>query len=99
MESREKQTSLTNRLLFKVGLIVFAALVAAIFLGKTVQNEIQEYTDEKDSIKIRENLTKINARMDEVGALSRDVTDLTREIDRYIGEVKTLAEEKATVSA
>ncbi len=66
---------------------------------KKLQTGIREYTKDKNSEAVGSDLTKINQRKDEVGSLSRDVTELTKEIDRYVGEIYTLAEQKAAVGA
>ena len=66
---------------------------------KKLQTEIREYSKDKDSCNVEAGLVKINKRKDEIGSLSRDFTDLTNELDRYVGEIYTLAEEKAAVGA
>ena len=66
---------------------------------KRVQQRIRDYSTEKDSSNVEQGLNRINKKQDEIGSLSRDITDLTKEIDRYVDEICTLVEEKAAVRA
>ena len=66
---------------------------------KKLQTGIRDYSKDKDSEAVGSGLVKVNKRKDEIGALSKDVTDLTKEIDRYVDEIVNLAEEKAAVGA
>ena len=64
---------------------------------RKLQVGIREYSKDKDSRTVETDLGRVNQRKDEIGALSKDVTDLTKEMDRYVGEIYTLAQEKAAV--
>ena len=66
---------------------------------RKLQEQIRDYTKDKDSGDCEQALFDINKRNDEVGSLSRDVTDLTKEMDRYVKEIYDLAEEKADAEA
>ena len=66
---------------------------------RRLQEQIRDYTKDKDSGGCEQGLTKINKRPDEIGSLSRDVTDLTKEMDRYVEEIYALADEKADAKA
>ena len=66
---------------------------------RKLQEQIRDFTKEKDSEECEQGLTDINKRNDEVGSLSRDVTDMTKEMDRYVKEIYTLADERASATA
>ena len=65
---------------------------------KNVQNNIHLYMETKDSASVVENLAAIKSR-NEIGQLSEDVADLTREIDDYLSRIETITKEKERISA
>lgn len=106
----DTQKNLIDRILHVGGRVLaylifaFVILVIIFYLMvfrpiRKLQLQIRDYSEKKDSEVVGNELLEINGRDDEVGSLSRDVTDLTKEVDRYVGEVCTLAEEKAAIGA
>ncbi|MCR4655988.1 MAG: SpoIIE family protein phosphatase, partial [Lachnospiraceae bacterium] len=106
----ETKNNLISRMLQAGGRVLLYMLIADVLLlillnwavlrpVKRVQQRLRDYSTDKDSSHVEQGLAKINKKQDEVGSLSRDFTDLTKEMDRYIDEVYTLAGEKAAVGA
>ncbi|MCR5403391.1 MAG: PP2C family protein-serine/threonine phosphatase [Butyrivibrio sp.] len=106
----ETKTNLLKRI-FRFGrrillYMIFADIFLLIFLEITffvpvrnLREHAREFATNKDSSLVEKGLKSINRRNDEVGSLSNDITDLTKEVDRHIKEIYTLANEKAAVSA
>ena len=99
----ERITQIGGRVLLYMA---FADVLLLILLYVTVlkpvnrvQRRVRDYSEKKDSSQVEEGLRKTNQKQDEIGSLSRDITDLTKEVDRYVAEIYTLAEEKAAVGA
>ena len=104
----ETKSNLMSRI-FQVGgrvllYMIIADVLLLLLLNRTVlrpvkrvQQRINDYSVNKNSSVVEQGLIRINRKQDEIGALSRDVTDLTKEVDHYVEEIYTLAEEKATV--
>lgn len=106
----ETEDGLLDRI-FQIGgrvflYMIFADILLLVVLNllilapvKRLQKEIRSFATKKDSTEVEQELAAINRREDEVGSLSTDVTDLAKEVDRYIKEVYTLAGEKAAAQA
>ena len=65
---------------------------------RKVQKNIRLYKENKDSAAVREDLGAVRAR-NEIGELSRDVTELTEEIDDYLHRIETITAEKQRIGA
>ena len=65
---------------------------------KIVQEAIRRYKDSKDSKEVTETLSKIK-NDNEIGELSTDVTDLSREMDDYHEKIKAITSEKERIEA
>ena len=63
-----------------------------------IQETVREYKDSKDSGKVAEKMSQINVK-NELGLLSRDISELAKEIDFYTKENIRLATERERVSA
>ena len=63
---------------------------------KTVQENIRLYMDKKDSKEVCENLAEIKST-NEIGQLSRDVSDLTVEIDDYLERITKITGEQERI--
>ncbi len=81
-------------------------LAVAILLGilllvlrplKMVQGSIRKYKDTKDSKSVAEDLNGITMN-NEIGELSGDVADMTREIDNYLEEIKKITSERERIA-
>ena len=86
-------------MLFAVILLLVLLNVRMLRPIKGLQNQIRDYSREKDSEKVRSALERTDTRKDELGALSRDISLLTVEIDDYLKEIYTYSKEKAELSA
>ena len=76
--------------------------LALIFLAvlrplKKIQNNIHLYMKTKNSADVVGNLSSVRTR-NEIGQLSGDVADLTREIDDYLRRIETITAEKERIS-
>ncbi len=80
-------------------LILILLYVMLLRPVKKLQVKIRDYTKDKDSSGCERELDKINKRRDEIGSLSKDVTEMTKEMSRYVEEIYTLANERAEASA
>lgn len=65
---------------------------------KKVQSNIRQYKDTKESASVIADLEKIRMR-NEIGELSTDVIQLTREIDDYLEKIKTITAEEEKLEA
>ena len=63
---------------------------------KKVQDSIRLYKNTKDSATASASLSEVRAR-NEIGDLSADVTDLTRELDDYMGRIETITAERERI--
>ena len=63
---------------------------------KTVQENIRQYKDEKNSAKVRKKLELINLN-NEIGELASDVIELTEEIDDYLVKMSRITAEKERI--
>ena len=63
---------------------------------KEVQQNIRLYKQNKDSVSVRENLSKIRPK-NELGQLSKDVSELSEEIDNYLLEIENITAEKERI--
>ncbi len=63
---------------------------------KTVQANIRQYTETKDSNAVSEGLSKIRGR-NEIRQLSDDVTALAKEIDQYTDEIESITKERERI--
>ncbi len=66
---------------------------------RTLQKGIRNYMKDKKSEDVTQELVQTNGMESELGTLSRDITDLVHEIDRYTEEISTYASEKAKLKA
>ncbi|MBP5207214.1 MAG: SpoIIE family protein phosphatase [Clostridia bacterium] len=83
---------------------IFLSLICLILIYrfvlqplKKVQKNIRLYKETKDSRAITESLKEINSH-NEIGDLSKDVSELAAEIDDFIGRIETITAEKERVS-
>ncbi len=65
---------------------------------KKVQQNIHLYKETKNSRLVCENLSEIRPN-NEIGQLSEDISDLTREIDRYVNRILDIASEKQKIES
>ena len=65
---------------------------------RTVQENIRFYMDRKDSAEVCKNLAEIKTS-NEIGQLSRDVSDLTVEIDEHVARIRELASNEEKIKA
>ena len=65
---------------------------------KKVQHNIRLYIETKNSRLVCENLTEVRPN-NEIGQLSEDISDLTREIDRYVDRIRDIASEKQKIES
>ncbi|MBP5207589.1 MAG: SpoIIE family protein phosphatase [Clostridia bacterium] len=87
-------------MLFQIFLSLICLLLVFWFVLrplKKVQANIRLYKQTKDSAMITERLKQIRTR-NEIGDLSNDVTELTSEMDDYIGRIESITAEKQRVS-
>ena len=63
---------------------------------RTVQENIRLYMNKKDSKEVCSNLSEIQSK-NEIGLLSRDVSNLTIEIDDYLDRIKTITGEQERI--
>ncbi len=77
-------------------LLLFFMIIRPV---RKLQEKILDYTKDKDASGCEKGLLVLNKRKDEVGSLARDVTNMTKEMDRYISEIYKFAEEKADSKA
>ena len=63
---------------------------------KKVQENIRLYKNTKDSAAVAENLSAIRSR-NEIGKLSKDVSDLAREMDDYLHRIETITAERERI--
>ena len=77
-------------------LLLFFMIIRPV---RRLQEQILDYTKDKDAGGCEKGLLWLNKRKDEVGSLARDVTNMTKEMDRYICEIYKFAEEKADSKA
>ena len=86
--------------------VMFADVILLILINFLVirplgimQRGIRNYMKDKNSEDVTKELVKTNGMEDELGTLSRDITDLVHEIDRYLEEISAYASEKAKIEA
>ena len=77
--------------------LVAIYLVVLSPLGK-VQKNIRLYKQTKDSEEIAKNLADVDLN-NEIGQLSEDVVDLTRELDQHIERIESITAEKERISS
>ena len=77
--------------------LVAIYLVVLSPLGK-VQKNIRLYKQTKDSEEIAKNLADVDLN-NEIGQLSEDVVDLTRELDQHIERIGSITAEKERISS
>ena len=65
---------------------------------KTVQESIVMYKGDKDSAAVAESLSTIKYG-NEIGQLSDDVAEMTKAMDDYVEEIRTIASEKERIGA
>ena len=63
---------------------------------KKIQANIRLYKETKDSAAVAEDLAQIRSH-NEIGELSADVVDLTREVDDYLGRIETITAERERI--
>ena len=88
--------------------VILELLLAWVCLGmiyrvvlqplKTVQENIRLYMERKDSKEVCSNLAEIKSS-NEIGQLSRDVSELTVEIDDYVDRITKFTGEKERIKA
>ena len=89
-----------NAIIYQLCLsLICLALIFLVVLRplKKVQNNIHLYRETKDSANVVGNLAAIRTR-NEIGRLSEDVADLTREIDDYLRRIEAITAEKERIS-
>ncbi len=83
---------------------IFLSLICLILIYrfvlqplKKVQKNIRLYKETKDGLAITESLKEVKAH-NEIGDLSKDVSELASEMDDFIGRIETITAEKERVS-
>ena len=87
--------------------MIYQLVLSALCLGlisffvlrplRMVQKNIRLYKETKESSTVRSNLAEINPR-NEIGDLSADVSDLAKEIDKYMKQIEAATAEEQRVS-
>ncbi|MBP5261736.1 MAG: PP2C family protein-serine/threonine phosphatase [Clostridiales bacterium] len=65
---------------------------------KIVSKSIYKYSEEKDGEKVRDHLDKIRSS-NEIGALAREFSSMTSEVDSYVDEITNITAEKERIGA
>ena len=97
-----------NQLLLNIPYYVFLQLLLSIYCLlhinffalrplRKVRLNVKEYAESKDSAKIREQLATIRSR-NEIGDLAAGISEMTREIDDYLEEIRSITSEKERIS-
>lgn len=95
----QTQTGTTYAMLNQLGLSLLCLLLISVFVLhplKKVQKNIEIYKQTKDSKAVAKNLAEIHSR-NEIGQLSEDITDLTKEIDEYLERIKSITAERERI--
>lgn len=94
-----------NRTIAAMGYQVLLSLFCAIGILylvlrplKSVQKNIRQYKDEKDSEAVRRKLEQVDLN-NEIGELATDVMELTAEIDDYIARIEHITAEREHIEA
>lgn len=96
----EKGAALAITMQNVLSVIYLIALFALILRPlRTIQNSIREYKNSKDSEKVRNELTKTIRFHNEIGELSEDVIDMTKEIDEHVDQIEKITAEREKVTA
>ena len=80
------------------GILLLYIYFKAIRPLRRVSLNVRRYMEDKDSEAVAENLSKIRTK-NEFGALADDITELTRDISKYTGEIRDLIGAQEKVSA
>lgn len=86
-------------MLSQLGLLLISMLLVYIFVLrplKGVEQNIRLYRTTKDSAAVQENLQKLRPN-NEIGQLSQDVSDLTKEMDAYVEEIQKIASDRQRI--
>ena len=75
--------------------IIFLSVLSPL---KKVQKSIRLYKNTKDSEAVAKSLADVNPR-NEIGQLSEDVIELTRELDQHMAEIAAISAEKERIGA
>ena len=97
----QARTETLYAMLYQILLSIICLLLVYCFVLcplKLIQESIRLYKKTKDSKAIAESLKEIRLR-NEIGDLSKDVTELTVEMDDYIGKIEMITAEKGRISA
>ena len=63
-----------------------------------VRSNVSDYAESKDGVRIRTQLAGIRSR-NEIGELASGISDMTREIDDYLEEIRNITAEKERIGA
>lgn len=90
----------SSALLFLFSALVLALLVRVLLINPviTVQRNVHQYSEDKDSQKVVKAMRSIISK-NEIGSLAEEISEMVVEIDRYTKEVSKLATEKERISA
>ncbi len=99
----EKQTLQYITYFVLLQLLLFATYLVFVFFFafkplKKIKENVQEYAETKNSIKVREQLKEIHFK-NEIGDLAVGVSEMTQEIDSYLVEIQNITTEKERISA
>ncbi len=95
----QTKTETVFAILNQIGLSLICLTLIFVFVLhplKAVQENIRLYRDSKDSKAVVKNLALVRSR-NEIGQLSRDISDLAVEIDDYLREIETITAERERV--
>ena len=98
-------STVVKTILICVGALMIVLILLQIIIYRratapvtAIQETVREYKDSKDSGKVAEKMSQITVK-NELGLLSRDISELAKEIDFYTKENIRLAAERERVSA
>ena len=99
------RSTLMQTIIICVGALIIVLILLQFIIYRratapvsAIQQTIREYTQDKDSGRVVSAMERIKVK-NELGLLSKDVSELAREIDYYTGENIKLAAEKERVTA
>ena len=75
-------------------LLVYTSIVQPL---RTIQKTIREYTVTKDSRAVEKNLSEVHS-INEIGILSDDITDLSKELDDYAVRISEAASQEERIT-
>ncbi len=93
--------NITYYVLLQLLLSIYCLLYLYFFVLRPLQKvrmNVEEYGDMKDGEKVRDQLAKIRSK-NEIGDLAVGISDMTRDIDSYMDEIRSITAEKERIDA